>query len=225
MKVLLRLSLLLALQMLPLMVFGQITWLPNPTFKTPDKSFKVIQVLDNHKSLIRAKDIYNGKTYLLWNEDENYPIFDDLLLYAKSGNSVLIVGTYHDASQTIPVIRMTDLVSEFEQTDSHNNNRQMGDTIIPMFPGGDAALMQFLAKNVKYPVKAEEKGIQGRVVVTFYVEEDGSISDVQVEKSVHPSLDKEAIRVVKSMPRWTPARKGSEAIRFKCTTPVTFRLQ
>ena len=96
---------------------------------------------------------------------------------------------------------------------------------MPSFPGGDAALMQFLSKNIKYPVVAEENGIQGRVIATFVVERDGSITDVKVVKSVDPSLDKEAIRVVKSMPKWIPGKQNGSAVRVKYTVPVTFRLQ
>ena len=86
-------------------------------------------------------------------------------------------------------------------------------------------LMAFLSKNIKYPVVAEENGVQGRVVVTFVVEKDGSITDVRVVKSVDPSLDKEAQRVVKSMPKWIPGKQNGSAVRVKYTVPVTFRLQ
>jgi len=96
---------------------------------------------------------------------------------------------------------------------------------MPSFPGGTAALMQYLSSNIKYPVVAEENGVQGRVVCTFVVEKDGSITDVRVVKSVDPSLDKEAMRVVKSMPRWIPGKQNGSAVRVKYTVPVTFRLQ
>ena len=96
---------------------------------------------------------------------------------------------------------------------------------MPSFPGGPAALMSYLSKNIKYPTVAEETGIQGRVIVTFVVERDGSITDVQVAKSVDPSLDKEAQRVVRSMPRWIPGKQNGSAVRVKYTVPVTFRLQ
>ena len=82
-----------------------------------------------------------------------------------------------------------------------------------------------IVKNIKYPTVAEETGIQGRVIVTFVVERDGSITDVQVAKSVDPSLDKEAQRVVRSMPRWIPGKQNGSAVRVKYTVPVTFRLQ
>ena len=96
---------------------------------------------------------------------------------------------------------------------------------MPSFPGGPGALMSFLSGNIKYPVVAEENGIQGRVIVAFVVERDGSITDVRVVKSVDQSLDKEAVRVVKSMPRWIPGKQNGSAVRVKYTVPVTFRLQ
>ena len=96
---------------------------------------------------------------------------------------------------------------------------------MPSFPGGQSALLQYLSSNIKYPVVAEENGVQGRVIVTFVVERDGSITDVRVVKSVDPSLDKEAQRVVKSMPKWIPGKQNGSAVRVKYTVPVTFRLQ
>ena len=96
---------------------------------------------------------------------------------------------------------------------------------MPSFPGGPSALMQYLSSNIKYPVVAEENGVQGRLVCTFVVERDGSITDVRVIKSVDPSLDKEAVRVVKGMPKWIPGKQNGSAVRVKYTVPVTFRLQ
>ena len=96
---------------------------------------------------------------------------------------------------------------------------------MPDFPGGMSALMQYLNKHIKYPVVAEENGIQGRVIVTFVVEKNGSITDVQVVKSVDPSLDKEAVRVVKSMPNWIPGKQNGQSVNVKYTVPVMFKLQ
>ena len=96
---------------------------------------------------------------------------------------------------------------------------------MPSFPGGQGALMSYLASNIKYPVVAQENGVQGRVIVSFVVERDGSISDVKVARSVDPSLDREAQRVVKSMPRWKPGKQNGSAVRVKYTVPVVFRLQ
>ena len=96
---------------------------------------------------------------------------------------------------------------------------------MPHFPGGAAALQAFLSSNTKYPVVAQENGVQGRVIVSFVVERDGSITDVKVVRSVDPSLDREATRVVKSMPRWSPGKQNGSAVRVKYTVPVVFRLQ
>ena len=96
---------------------------------------------------------------------------------------------------------------------------------MPSFPGGDAALMAYLRDNMKYPVVAAENGVQGRVVVSFVVERDGSITDVKVARSVDPSLDREAVRVVKSMPHWIPGKQNGSAVRVKYNVPVSFKLQ
>jgi len=95
----------------------------------------------------------------------------------------------------------------------------------PEFPGGDQALMKYIAENIKYPVIAQENGIQGRVICQFVVNKDGSIVDINVVRSVDPSLDKEAIRVIKSMPKWKPGKQRGKAVRVKFTLPIVFRLQ
>ena len=92
------------------------------------------------------------------------------------------------------------------------------------FPGGDAALFRYLNDNIKYPAVAQENGIQGRVTVSFVVERDGSITDVKVERGVDPSLDREATRVVKSMPHWIPGKQNGNVVRSRFRLPVTFRL-
>ena len=96
---------------------------------------------------------------------------------------------------------------------------------MPEFPGGQATLFTFLRKNIKYPVLAEEAGVQGRVIVTFVVDVDGSLTDIKVRNSVEPSLDKEAVRVVKIMPRWIPRKIDGIPVRMDFTMPITFRLQ
>jgi TonB family protein len=95
---------------------------------------------------------------------------------------------------------------------------------MPSFPGGEKALFTWMSRHIKYPIKAQENDIQGRVVCTFIVETDGSIYDVQVTKPVDPSLDQEAIRVIKSMPKWNPGIKDGQPVRVKNSIPVTFRL-
>lgn len=97
---------------------------------------------------------------------------------------------------------------------------------MPEFPnGGQAGLMQYLAKNIKYPTIAQENGTQGRVVCQFVVNKDGSIVDVKVLRSVDPYLDKEAVRVISTMPKWKPGKQRGKPVRVKYTVPVMFRLQ
>lgn len=91
------------------------------------------------------------------------------------------------------------------------------------FPGGQAEMMKFLANNIRYPEAAQANNVQGRVVVKFIVERDGSISDVEVVRSVDADLDREAIRVVKKMPRWEPGKNNGVAVRTWFTIPLTFR--
>lgn len=95
---------------------------------------------------------------------------------------------------------------------------------MPSFPGGISGLRTYLNQNIRYPAEAQENCVQGRVVVSFVVGKDGHISDVTVLRSVDPSLDKEAIRVIRNMPRWTPGKQGGEPVRVRYNVPVSFRL-
>lgn len=94
---------------------------------------------------------------------------------------------------------------------------------MPSYPGGTSALMKFLADNIKYPSTCEN--IQGRVVCSFVVERDGSLSDLKIVKSVHPLLDKEALRVLSLMQNWNPGKQNGEPVKVKYTLPVVFRLE
>ena len=96
---------------------------------------------------------------------------------------------------------------------------------MPEFPGGMAECLKFIGKNVKYPTIAQENGVQGRVIIQFVVNQDGSIVDPVVMRSVDPYLDKEALRVIKMMPKWKPGKQRGKAVRVKYTVPVTFKLQ
>lgn len=97
--------------------------------------------------------------------------------------------------------------------------------VMPEFPGGQAALLSFLSKNIKYPAVAQENGAQGRVIVQFVVNRDGSVVDPVVLRSVDPSLDREALRVISAMPKWRPGIQRGRTVRVKYTVPVTFKLQ
>lgn len=97
--------------------------------------------------------------------------------------------------------------------------------VMPMFPGGAEQLLKFISTNIRYPKSSIEKGEQGRVICSFIVARDGSIHSPEIVRSVSPLLDKEAIRVLRTMPRWTPGMEKGKAVAVKYTVPVTFRLQ
>ena len=96
---------------------------------------------------------------------------------------------------------------------------------MPEFPGGQGALLQYLAKSIKYPVIAQENGIQGRVVLSFVIEKDGRLTNIQVLQTPDRSLSEEAIRVLNKSPKWSPGKQRNQVVRVKYTLPVDFRVQ
>ena len=140
---------------------------------------------------------------------------------SKGANGVIMITTKGaDASESKAEKAIDNLSENALATDSV----LMIPEEMPSFPGGVMALMEFLQKNVKYPVEAQKKGVQGRVLVSFVVEKDGSLSDVKTAKSVDPLLDEEAVRVVKSMPKWEPGKQKGKAVRVKYNVPISFKL-
>jgi len=96
---------------------------------------------------------------------------------------------------------------------------------MPEFPGGEKALMKYLSTNIKYPRIATENGVQGRVYINFVVDKDGGISNAKVVRGVDASLDAEAMRVVKAMPKWIPGKQNGETVRVSYTIPINFVLE
>lgn len=96
---------------------------------------------------------------------------------------------------------------------------------MPEYPGGQAALFEFISKNVKYPDDAVKKKVEGKVFVTFVVDTDGKITDVSLMRKVFPSLDAEAVRVISAMPNWIPGKQKGQVVRVKYTVPIMFRLK
>lgn len=148
----------------------------------------------------------------------------DELMSTKTAIGTFDVKGNDDANGEI--LKAKDVIAEPEPP-KHEEENKVFDIVEqqPLFPGGPAALIKYLSENTKYPVVAQENGVQGRVTVQFVVEKDGSISDVHVLRGVDPSLDKEAVRVVKSMPRWTPGKQNGITVRVNYRVPVLFRLQ
>ena len=134
---------------------------------------------------------------------------------------VEIESSEDDQTQAVEIIEMPPPEEEEEVT----NEIFTVVEDMPEFPGGQVALLKFIGKSVKYPVIAQENGIQGRVIVTFTVEKDGSVADAKIVRGVDPSLDKEALRVINSMPKWKAGMQRGKPVRVKYTIPVTFRLQ
>ena len=174
---------------------------------------------------------FQGKSYFF--VDCKPYIFTDQLKALINYDS--IVAQKHKADSLFAVERAIQYRQRMEQQaidNSSDNNASGGVQVkvfdvveqMPEFPGGYAALMKWLSDNIKYPAIAEENGIQGRVVCTLVVERDGSITDIKVSRSVDPSLDKEALRVLKKMPKWIPGKQKGKPVRVKFTVPVTFRL-
>ena len=96
--------------------------------------------------------------------------------------------------------------------------------VMPVYPGGMEGLIKYLSENISYPKDAKEQQISGRVLITFVIEKDGSVTEVTTVKSVFPSLDEEAVRVVKGMPNWKPGMQKGKVVRVKYTLPISFSL-
>ncbi len=119
----------------------------------------------------------------------------------------------------------TYMIALYKEGTSPNKDIYDQVETMPEFPGGVGKLMEYVAMNVRYPKDAEEKNIQGRVIATFIVEKDGSITSAKIVRSIDPALDAEALRVINGMPNWKPGTQKGEPVRVKCTIPISFRLQ
>ena len=135
--------------------------------------------------------------------------------------------TRKNVSLKVTLMMLVLLFSFMTSTAQTKKNDMVFDVVevMPQFPGGQIAMLQYIMKNIKYPEQAMKEGIQGRVAVRFIVEKDGSISDVKPILSVHPLLNKEAVRVVESMPKWTPGKHNGKPVRVRFNLPVMFKLK
>lgn len=135
--------------------------------------------------------------------------------------------TRKNVSLKVALMMLVLLFSFMTSTAQTKKNNMVFDVVevMPQFPGGQIAMMKYIMENMKYPEQAMKEGIQGRVTVRFIVEKDGSISDVKPVLSVHPLLNKEAVRVVESMPKWTPGKHNGKPVRVRFNLPVMFKLK
>lgn len=134
--------------------------------------------------------------------------------------------TRKNVSLKVALMMLVLLFSFMTSTAQTKKNNMLYDVVevMPQFPGGQIAMLQYIMKNIKYPEQAMKEGIQGRVTVSFIVEKDGRVSNVRLLRSVQSSLDKEAVRVVKSMPKWTPGKHNGKPVRVRFNIPVMFKL-
>ena len=204
----------------------ELTALNQPKKKAEVKQKKVEVIPE--KVVERVKSSIKFTAPIIKKDEEVKPE-DEIKTQDQLNESKTAIGTFDvkgndDANGE--VLKAKEVIAQPEPP-KHEEESKVFDIVeqMPSFPGGPAALMKFLSENIKYPVVAQENGIQGRVVVAFVVERDGSITDVHIARGVDPSLDKEAVRVVKSMPKWTPGKQNGSAVRVKFNVPVAFRLQ
>ena len=200
-------------------------------YKQPEKKAEVKQKkveVEPERVVERVKSSIKFTAPVIKKDEEVKPDEElktqDELMSTKTAIGTFDVKGNDDANGEI--LKAKEVIAEPEPP-KHEDENKVFDIVEqqPLFPGGPAALMKYLSENTKYPVVAQENGVQGRVTVQFVVEKDGSISDVHVLRGVDPSLDKEAVRVVKSMPRWTPGKQNGITVRVNYRVPVLFRLQ
>lgn len=203
----------------------ELTALEQPKKKAEVKQKKV--ELEPEKVVEKVKSSIKFTAPVIKKDNEVKPE-EELKTQDELMNTKTAIGTFDvkgndDANGD--VLKAKEVIAEPEPP-KHEEENKVFDIVEqqPMFPGGPSALMKFLSDNTKYPVVAQENGVQGRVTVQFVVEKDGSVSDVHVLRGVDPSLDKEAVRVVKSMPKWTPGKQNGITVRVNYRVPVLFRL-
>ena len=184
-------------------------------FATPDLNVLAEKVMETNEKIIRIR-----KT-LAYLQTLRIPPYEIAKILAEKKER---------AKKYAPKIRETiklnsgEISKDYDVVDVKNKVFDVVEDM-PQFPGGLQALMMYLSKTIHYPKEAEDNGIQGRVVCTFVVEPDGKVSNTMIAMGVDPALDKEAERVVSSMPKWTPGKANGQNVRVKYTLPVTFRLQ
>ena len=205
---------------------AQLSALNQPKKKAEVKQQKKVKLEQPEKVVERVKSSVKFTAPVIKKDNEVKPEDElktqDELMSTKTAIGALDVKGNDDANGE--VLKIKEAVA---QPEPKPEVEKVFDVVeqMPSFPGGPSALMEWLSNNVKYPVVAQENGVQGRVVVSFVVERDGSITDVKVVRGVDPSLDKEASRVVRAMPRWIPGKQNGSAVRVKYNVPVAFRLQ
>lgn len=155
------------------------------------------------------------------NEDKEMKAADELIESKVQISIATVEGTNDKNAVDIAELKEHKVIVEDKEPEKPFVSVEQ----MPQFPGGDVELMKFINGGIKYPTIAAENGIEGRVVIRFVVGKDGNVSDVQVVRSLDPSCDKEAVRVVKTMPKWVPGKQNGRNVPVYYTLPVLFKLQ
>lgn len=160
------------------------------------------------------------------NEVKNQVVSQDEVMEKKEAIGSFNVEGNSDKGATLKVEQQLK-EEKVEEKPKEDLSRKVFDVVekMPSYPGGNGALQRWLSSNITYPAAAAENGVEGRVIVAFVVEPDGSVSDVRIARGVDPSLDREALSVVKRMPKWIPGMQNGSPVRVKFNVPVTFKLQ
>lgn len=170
----------------------------------------------NGSIYIKIDNVKMKEEKITWQTNPDGVILEDLFFQLQSDSlkyDELVNWNQNEEPEVFPTINYYE-AQEFDTVDEK-----------PSFPGGESAMKSFLRSNVKYPNEAQEDGVQGRVIVQIIIEKDGSISDVKISRSVYPPLDREALRVVKAMPKWNPGKVNGIPVRVKNEVPVVFGLR
>ena len=189
-------------------------------------------VIDGKRSTIAELKALDPQTI------DNVSVLKDkasLEVFGEDGKNGVIIVTTKDAAREALTMTLQPASSTATSDDvevvvvdmyPETHDSEAFDVVekMPEYPGGIEAFMKFLSENVRYPEAASKAGIQGRVLVNFIVEKDGSISNTHVIQNVNEYLDAEAVRVVGAMPKWTPGMQEGKAVRVKYTVPISFRL-
>lgn len=172
----------------------------------------------------KSKILYQDADWTIYNCNGRYSVQTVIDNYKSQGwdNSIHAFG---HAKSKADLIKLMTVFKTLKRKDDVKEEMFIHFEHDPEFPGGHAALMKFMSDSLRYPVTAMQTGLQGRVILKFIVNEDGTLSDIQVIRSIDPELDKEAVRLVKTMPEWNPGLEKGEKVKMEFTLPIIFRLE
>lgn len=182
------------------------------------------------EEIIAPEEVANEQqvTAILVTEDENYEEDKQVKNQDEVLDNASMIGTV-DVTEGVEDLNKTRIIDQVIQEEKPVEDDQVYNMAMveqqPEFPGGTQAMYKWLSDHINYPAVAAEEGVQGKVIVEFVVSKTGAVENVRVLRGRHPALDKEAVRVVKAMPKWNPGRNNSNPVKVTYTLPVTFKLQ